>query len=526
MNDKIVALARELIKSYGYSLLDDPERLGQLLEDKCGDYRHEIFLLCFALKEASRSASFPSVENMASERDALEARFCDNLGFSPHVARWAFDAISTILADVDIAGELGATGTQVEARKGFLRNFGGGIAKKPRTAAVRKKAFRNGLLLLVIVMLFLGLYARTTGARYPVEGEHRVLFLAHLSGNNAAVGHVRLKAAQLAADQVNDLGGVKGRLVRILVQDLPQSEAAPANLESMLRQKNVTAMISACNDEVNTAIAKLADDFEIPLVCTESSRMSVTMTKDRPWLYSFRTNIDNDYKGKLLAYFTVRGLKRKKIALLSVRYDEDSGEVRGSFLGAVEGYDAEVVSDLFYTRRAGIDNATVSEALSGAPDIVVLSDSGAEAADIVQTLKKAGYAETVLGLGNPSAWHGGRSEHLENTWWIASAAPDDPQLLSFQTSYRDKFNESVSPRDFEGTVLAYDSVMWMADALYRAPGFQGEALRHAFLSTRNLGLAHATITIDPRTHGPWNKAVSLIYRSGGHAKFQRRFRPQ
>ncbi len=98
--------------------------------------------------------------------------------------------------------------------------------------------------------------------------------------------------------------------------------------------------------------------------------------------------------------------------------------------------------------------------------------------------------------------------------------------MSFQTSYRDKYNETVGERDFAGTILAYDSVRWMADVLYRAPGYQGEALRHAFLSTRNLGLSHATLSIDPRTHGPWNKAVSLLYSTGGRTRFQRRFRPQ
>jgi branched-chain amino acid transport system substrate-binding protein len=62
--------------------------------------------------------------------------------------------------------------------------------------------------------------------------------------------------------------------------------------------------------------------------------------------------------------------------------------------------------------------------------------------------------------------------------------------------------------------------------MYRAPGFQGEALRHALLSTRNLALTHATLTIDPRTHSPWNKALALDYRKGGAWKFQKRFRPK
>jgi branched-chain amino acid transport system substrate-binding protein len=46
------------------------------------------------------------------------------------------------------------------------------------------------------------------------------------------------------------------------------------------------------------------------------------------------------------------------------------------------------------------------------------------------------------------------------------------------------------------------------------------------MSTKNLALSHATLSIDPRTHGPWNKASALVYRADGAARFQRRFRPQ
>jgi branched-chain amino acid transport system substrate-binding protein len=105
------------------------------------------------------------------------------------------------------------------------------------------------------------------------------------------------------------------------------------------------------------------------------------------------------------------------------------------------------------------------------------------------------------------------------------AHPDDPQLQSFQSAYRDKYNESITGSDFAGTLFAYDAIYWVRDALARAPGYQGEAMRHAFMSTRNLALSHATLTIDPRTHGPWNKASALLYRTLGSAKFQRRFRP-
>ena len=528
MNDRIVELARELIGIYGFSLLDDPERLGQLLEDKSGDDRHEIFLLCFAIREISKKGAFPSVADLAADREAIEGRFCENLGFSPYIAKWALDAISAILSDAEAIEGEAAHRSHIEARKGFLRMVSAGIAKRPRTAPARKKALRNGLLLLGIALLFLGLYVKTTESRYPVQGEHRLLFLAHLSGPNAAVGHVRLKGAQLAADMINAQGGVKGRYVRILVQDVPtQEEAALKTIRALLRERAVTAMLSACNEDVGAKLAQVADEFELPLVATESSRMSVTMSsKERPWLYAFRLNFDNVYKGRIMAYFAAQGLKRQRIAILSLAYDPDAAEIRDAFREAFAGYSGEIVCDRNYTKRGGLDNATASEVLASDATCVVIADPSAEIAGVVQTLREAGYADTLLGTGYSESLRNAAGDALNDSWWIVPSAPDDPQLLSFQTSYRDKYNETVGANDFMGTILAFDSVHWMADALYRAPGHQGEALRHAFLSTRNLGLAHATLSIDPRTHGPWNKAVALLYSADGRTRFQRRFRPQ
>ena len=65
--------------------------------------------------------------------------------------------------------------------------------------------------------------------------------------------------------------------------------------------------------------------------------------------------------------------------------------------------------------------------------------------------------------------------------------------------------------------------MWIAAAFQSTPGFRGEAIRHTLLATRNLALTHATLTIDPRTHMPLNKAFAIIYCEEDKGIFQRRF---
>jgi branched-chain amino acid transport system substrate-binding protein len=376
----------------------------------------------------------------------------------------------------------------------------------------------------------LGLFVRITEARYTAPNEHDSLFLAHLSGPDAAFGHVRLKAAQLAADQRNAAGGVKGRPIRIRPYDMPiPPEKALERAKEVLRGRSepqAAAVISACGDDVNAAIAGLADTFEMPFVMTETSRMDVAMKgRGLPRLYVFRLNGDNHDKGRAAAYFITYGLKRKRTALIREAYDVDSSEMRDGFVEAMKGYGGEVVCEEVWTRRGGIDRASAEEINAMGADAVAILNRGPEAAAVIRSLRDFGYGGVIVGMSFDDAMFSAGAA-LDDTWWIIPAHSDDPQLLSFQSAYRDKYNENSAGADFAGIVFAYDAVMWTADALNRAPGFQGEALRHAFMSTRNLALTHATLTIDPSTHGPLGKTWALIYCSSGNARFQRRFRPR
>ncbi|MCL2684215.1 MAG: ABC transporter substrate-binding protein, partial [Synergistaceae bacterium] len=314
MDNRLVGVAMDLIKIYGYSLLEDPDRLAQLLEDRCGDSRREIFMISFALRELMKNGSLPSAEAFASDSEKIEARLRENLGFSKAAAQWVTESIYELMS----AGlEADEADSRVEARRGFLQNIGYVMAKRPRTILVRKKALRNGLLLLAIIALFLGLFVRITGSRYTVSADHGILFLAHLSGPNAAFGHVRLKAAQLAADQINAVGGVRGRLIRIRAHDIPRSLEESINaVGELMRDRSNAVAVSVCGDAVNAAMSSVADLREMPLIVTESSGMAVTMMDpDRPKLYPFRMNYDNLYKGYTSAYFLTHGLKRTKPAL-------------------------------------------------------------------------------------------------------------------------------------------------------------------------------------------------------------------
>ena len=527
MNNKPIIITQELIKIYGASLLEDPERLGQLLEDKCGDCRHEVFILSFALRNILKGSSLPEQESFEADREKLASRFRDELGFPDESAKWAVGAIGTIIASTEGSRSEDSAATP-QAHRGFLSNIKNGMAKHPRSAPVRKKALRNGLLLLGIVVLLLTLFLRVMGSGFAGRDEYRLLFLSHLSGSDAALGHVRLKAAQLAVDQLNAQGGVKGRTIQIQGYDLPHSpQEAERVVSAIINEKMITAIISACSDESNLLLAKIADEKELPLIVTESGSTAVTMaTEDRPRLYTFRLNSDNDYNGKLLAYFTAQGLGRKSAVVIHDPKDADSREVRDSFVKMSRVFGISISADIERESPLRPRGGAIDRMLSYGTGMLVLSDGGVAAFNLTALLRDGGFKGPILGGEFRSLQHSSVPKVTGDSWWILPASPDDPQLRSFCSAYMDKYNEQIADCDFIGALFSYDSVYWVADSLYRAPGLQGEAIRHALLSTKNLALTHATLTIDPRTHGPWNKAMALVYCNGENYRFQKRFYPR
>ena len=112
---------------------------------------------------------------------------------------------------------------------------------------------------------------------------------------------------------------------------------------------------------------------------------------------------------------------------------------------------------------------------------------------------------------------------LAGSWWINEVSALDPQISSVLREYRSLYNEECQPGDVTAAILSYDAVMWIASAFRSTPGFRGEAIRHTLLATRDLVLAHTTLTIDPRTHMPLNKSSAIIYCEEDKGIFQRRF---
>ncbi len=517
---------RELIDDYGFGILEDPDRLSQFLEDRSPDNRKENFQLTFALGHLLKSGWSP-LDNFSEENvEKYSSLLCLNLGFSEKDARYIIDIIS-FATSLNHSGDIPDSGEIFIATPGNLKRISGGISNKPRTMWIRKKSLYNGLILIASLIAIAVLFFQIGRQRNPEGDEFRIAFFAPLEGADAQSSHNQLRAAQLAVEMINRRGGVRGYNLKIVGFDTPRNPAkAESYVREVMKDRSILVMMTCMEANAVEAIAPLADDTEVPLIVTSPLIHTETISDgDKPLLYTFRIANDSLAKSKMLAYFTMQGLNKKKVGIFYDSQNKYTAQEHEELVRWVKIFGGEVKADIGFSKRVSVNYTAAMTAIadSGA-EALILPNTAADTADIVKDARSAGFAGTIIGedyLDNPA---GGSTEIFRNSWWLDEVSPLDPQIRSVLKEYRSLYNENCPQEDVKAAILAYDGVRWIANSLAIAPGYRGEAVRHALLATRNYPLTHATLTIDPRTHGPFNKAMALIYCENSGGIFQKRIR--
>jgi len=414
---------------------------------------------------------------------------------------------------------------KVIAKPGNLRAVPGGISNKPRTMWIRKKSLYNGLVLIAALIVIAVLFFQIGSQRNPVGDEFRIAFFAPMNGSMAQLSHDQLRAAQLAVEIINKQGGIRGYKLKIIGYDLPDDQqAAYESVRNVMQDKSILVMMTGTGGKSAVSLARVADEANVPLVIAASDIQAGSLTKDdKPYLYVFHIANDTDSRAKMLAYFALQGLGKKKIGVFYDSDDAVSSGMNEAVLHWVKVFGGNITADISGSWKNTPDSNTLAiQAIgeSGA-DLLILPGRGLNAAAIINQARAGGFKKAILAEDYTTDLVQG-SGSVAESWWINEVSELDPPIRSMLKEYVNLYNETCPPDHINSAVLAYDGVRWVANALFQAPGYRGEAIRHSLLATRNFPMTHATLTIDPRTHGPWNKAMAIIHCANGKGIFQRR----
>jgi branched-chain amino acid transport system substrate-binding protein len=144
-----------------------------------------------------------------------------------------------------------------------------------------------------------------------------------MTGTEATFGLSSANGIQLAIDEFNAKGGVKGRQLQVKVlDDQGRPEEAATATTRLISSEHVVAVLGEVASTRSMFMAPKAQQAKVPMVTPSSTNPAVTQKGD----YIFRACFIDPFQGYVAATFATENLKVKKVAVLKdVRNDYSVG---------------------------------------------------------------------------------------------------------------------------------------------------------------------------------------------------------
>jgi branched-chain amino acid transport system substrate-binding protein len=340
----------------------------------------------------------------------------------------------------------------------------------------------SGLLILCLLSIF----------PCTARGDQQAIKIAAIysySGPLAEANASSVRGARMAVEEINAAGGVLGRRLELLEIDNMGTPIGSGIAALKAVENDVTAIIGAAFSTHSIAIARVAQEHSIPMITNISTNSRVT----RIGGYIFRVCFNDRLQGDVMGRFAREELKiGTVVTVFNVASDYSLGLSR-TFEKAFSDAGGVLLARLPYTTKQPHFRNLVEQIRSMQPDALFIAGHG-ESARILQEAAQENVQSIPLGgdgWDNVSFWKQGGDE-IKLGYYTTHWSPSIESELSRQLVARGELGGPVQAP----TVLAYDAVKLLADAITRAGTVQRDKIRDALAETRGFKGAAGTITFD------------------------------
>jgi branched-chain amino acid transport system substrate-binding protein len=359
----------------------------------------------------------------------------------------------------------------------------------------------------------LPLFVSAAPAADPIKIGH----YGSLTGKDAAFGVATRKGVLLAVEELNAKGGVLGRPLEYLVEDIQskQGESATA-VKKLISRDKVVAVIGANASFNSLEAGPICQNAKIPMMAISSTNPKVTEIGD----YIFRICFIDPFQGAVLAKFARASLHAQRVALLTAVNSPYSVGLSSVLRQDFTARGGEIVGEQKYVEGDKDFRAQLTAIRTTKPDVIAATGFYTEAALICIQARSLGLDVPVIGGDGWEAPQlvelGGKA--VEGTYYSTyfSAENDAPEVRSFVQRYRARWNNEVP----EGvSALGYDAMYLIAAAMEKAGTTESARLRDAIAATRDFPGVTGHTTIDEKRNSS-KAAVMLVVKNGRTTFFE------
>lgn len=323
-----------------------------------------------------------------------------------------------------------------------------------------KKSTIAILIVAIIVVLFVALRNKTDKVS---EGKEPIKIgqMSGLTGIGASTGEEERNGALLAVEEINEKGGVDGRLIEMTSEDSPPFDLkiGVSVAEKLITVDNVLAIVGPQWDSQGEVVSAVSANKKVPVVSPNVSK-DIESKLNSP--YFFTTWPDNEVGIKeLLKFAASKGWK--KIAIIEPANFSFWLYTANLFEKNAPDYGIEIVSKELGTDFNVVDYRTlITKAKSKSPDAVFGSYADVECVFLRQSTE-LGLDVPLLSTesaGTPKAL-GECPDLLADRLYFATPSQSFG-FDEFSRNYEERFGaKPISP----SAVTAYNAVLVLADVM-------------------------------------------------------------
>jgi branched-chain amino acid transport system substrate-binding protein len=314
-----------------------------------------------------------------------------------------------------------------------------------------------------------------------------------LTGPQATFGISSRDGIQLALDEANAQGGVKGKKVLVRVyDDQGKPEEAANAAKRLINQDHVTLMLGEVASSCSLAMADPAQAAHVPMISPSSTNVRVTEKGD----YIFRTCFIDPFQGFVMAKFAHDNLKLGTAAILKDQKSDYSQGLADVFERKFTEMGGKVVAVEAYSQGDSDFRAQLTAIKAKKPEAIYVPGYYTDVGIIARQARELGISAPLLG---GDGWDSEKLYELggsaiEGNYYSNHYSPEDPSPVTqnFIQRYRKAFGHTPDAL----AALAYDAANLAVDAMRKAPDLSGPALRDTIAKTKDLRGAAGVISLD------------------------------
>jgi len=327
----------------------------------------------------------------------------------------------------------------------------------------------------------------------PTEGEViKVGFIGPLTGDAASYGEPERNVVQLAIEEINGAGGVKGKKLEVIYEDGKCNGKDAANaMQKLVSVDKVKVVLGGFCSSESLAAVPIAQENKVFLLSLGSSSPDLTGIST----FFARTYPSDASQGAVLAEVAFNQKKWKTVAFVQEQLDYPLG-IYKAFSANFEKLGGKVFKEEFPEGTTDF-RSVLTKLRAAKPDAVFVDTQTPAAAErVLKQIKDLKWRPMLL-ISDAVSGHKETVEKNADLLEGALAAefgvdPTNPKFDQLAKAYQVKHNTELPFQSYSQT--EYDGVYMVKDAI-EAVGYDAEKIAEWFRTVKDWSGASGLVTI-------------------------------